>query len=340
MKTIPKVIVSVASLLVSGLVGRAQAPFAKPLADFDKLVSQLKTSNVIGEPIRAGEMAVVPFASIQFGMGAGGAMAGFGGGMSAKTVPMGVLIVEGDDVRVEMFPQEDREPSFLQGLLQAILDRKVVIMVNGLNIGNVPGTVQDLAPLIAEMMGQTTIITNGLNTGNLTVPRTAAPKTAPAAAAPVSELKRLYDAKKYEDALAMANTLVDKDPKSAEAHVWKGRILGSLAQGNPADMMKYGMGAMEEFEKALALDPNNPQAHLGRGIGRLAAPPGFGGDVDGAIADFEAAIAKEPSPEAYYRLGEALDRKKLHDQATAAYRNALRLNPNYAEAAKALAAEK
>jgi len=86
------------------------------------------------------------------------------------------------------------------------------------------------------------------------------------------------------DALAVADALISKDPKSADAHAWRGRIIGSLAQGNPVDMMKYGMGAREEFEKALTLDTNNWNAYLGRGILRLMASPGYGGDVGGAIA--------------------------------------------------------
>jgi tetratricopeptide (TPR) repeat protein len=68
------------------------------------------------------------------------------------------------------------------------------------------------------------------------------------------------------------------------------------------------------------------------------APPGFGGDTDGAIADFEAAIAKKPSPETYFQLGEALKKKGLNDKAAAAYKKSLELRPNYPEAAKALAA--
>jgi uncharacterized spore protein YtfJ len=307
------------------------------LADFDKLVSQLKISSVVGEPIRVGDTAVVPFAKVKFGLAGGEAMMGFGGGMGGTTVPLGILIVEGDDVRAELFPEQEEKTTSLQEIIKAILDRKVTFMVNGLNIGNAPGTIQDLAPLIAAMTGRKTVMVNGLNLGNLATPASTASS---AKNASLGELKRLFDAKKYADALAMADDLIAKDPKRADVHVWKGRIMGSLAQGNPLDIMKYGMGAMQEFEKALALDTNNPDAHLGRGIGRLTAPPGFGGDVDGAIADFEAAIANKPSPEAYFHLGEALKNKGLNDKAAAAYKKALELQPSYPEASKALAAIK
>ncbi|MGA1994554.1 MAG: tetratricopeptide repeat protein [Bryobacteraceae bacterium] len=337
MKTTKKTVLLTASVLLSGLLARAQAPLEKPLADFDKLVSQLKVGSVVGDPIRAGDTVVVPFARIRFGLGGGEAMMGFGGGMGGETVPLGILIVEGDDVRAEIFPEREEKPSVPEELARAILERKVVVMVNGLNVGNTSGTIQDLAPLISAMMGQTTVMVNGLNLGNLAKPASAAPS---ARNASLVELQKLFDAKKYADALAMADALIAKEPNNAEVHVWKGRVLGSLAQGNPADMTKYGMGAMQEFDKALALDANNPDAHLGRGIGRLKAPPGFGGDVDGAIADFEAAIARKPSPEAYYYLGEALRHKGLNDKAAAAYKKALDLQPNFQDASKALAAMK
>jgi len=337
MITVRRSVLLVALLLVCGRLARAQAPLAQPLADFDKLVAQLKVGNVVGEPIRAGDTAVVPFAKIKFGLGAGQAAMGFGGGMGAKTVPLGVLIVEGDDVRAELFPEQEEKTDTLQQLMQAILERKVVFMGNGLNIGSTSGTMQELAPLaplVSAMMGQTTIMGNALNFGHLSPPAAASSGKN----ASLAELKKLFDAAKYADALAMADVLVAKDPKNAQIHVWKGRIMGRLAQGSPVDVMKYGMGAMQEFEQALALDPNNPDAHVGRGVGRLMAPSGFGGDVDGSIADFEAAIARQPSPEAYYYLGEALKRKGSNDQAAAAYKKALELQPGYPEAAKALAA--
>ena len=150
-------------------------PLAKPLADFDKLVSELKASSVVGEPIRAGDTEVVPFAAVQFGLGSAGAMAGFVGGMGAKTVPLGVVIVEGDDVRVELLPRQEEKPSALmQQLIQGIIDRKVTFMTNGVNLGNAPGNVADLTPMITGMMGQTTVMVNGLNLGNLKTPGPAA----------------------------------------------------------------------------------------------------------------------------------------------------------------------
>lgn len=36
----------------------------------------------------------------------------------------------------------------------------------------------------------------------------------------------------------------------ADLHAWKGHPLESLAQSNPANMMKYGMGAMQKYETA------------------------------------------------------------------------------------------
>jgi predicted acylesterase/phospholipase RssA/uncharacterized spore protein YtfJ len=219
---------------------------AKPLAEFDKLVAQLKNGSVMGEPIHVGETVIIPFAKIKFGLGGGGAMMGFGGGMGGKTVPLGVLIVEGDDVRAELFPEQEEKPTVIQEIIQAVKDRKYVFMVNGLNIGNAPGTVEELAPLISGMMGQTTTIVNALNLGHLDSPARAA---APAKEVSLAEMKKLVDAKKFAEALGMADTLIAKDPKSAGLHVWKGRIMGSLAQGNPADMMTYGAGAMQEFER-------------------------------------------------------------------------------------------
>ncbi len=154
---------------------QAQTPLARPLAELDKLVAQVTSANVVGEPMRAGDATVVPFAAVQFGVGSAGAVAAVGGGMGGRVVPLGILIVQGDEVRLERIPEPAGEPSLVRELVQAVLERKVVFMGNGLNIGNAPGNVSDLQSLIAAQMGQTTIIGNALNLGSLNPPRPASP---------------------------------------------------------------------------------------------------------------------------------------------------------------------
>ena len=295
--------------LLAGLLC-AQAPLEEPLANFDKLVSNLRIGAVVGEPIKAGESYVVPFAKIRFGLGGGGAMMAFGGGMGGKTVPLGILIVEDEDVRVELFPEEEKKPSLFQELLPVLLQALPQMMGGKSPFGGKPAGDQPAgAPKTIE------------------IPKDASLDT----------VKKLFEEKKYEDAMALADALLAKDPNCPDLHAWKGHIMGSLAQGNPADMMKYGTGAMQEYETSLRLDPENADGHFGRGMVRLMAPPGFGGDLDGAVADFEAAMAKRPFAEGYYRLGTAYEKKGEVEKAKAAYKKAMELKPGYAEAAAALA---
>jgi tetratricopeptide (TPR) repeat protein len=299
-------------LLASGLLN-AQAPLEQPLANFDKLVSNLRVGAVVGEPVKVGDTFIVPFAKIRFGLGGGGAMMAFGGGMGGKTVPLGILIIEGEDVRVEIFPEEEKKPSLFQELLPVLLKMLPQMMGDKSPFGSKPAEAQPSA--------------GGKPAG---VPKDAS----------LDHVKKLFEEKRFSEALAMADALLAKDPNNADLHAWKGHAMGSLAQGNPANMMKYGMGAMQEYETALQLDPNNADGHFGRGMVRLMAPPGFGGDLDGAVEDFEAAVAKQPFAEAYFNLGTALQKKGDVEKAKAAYKKALELKPDYSEAAKALAALK
>jgi len=299
-------------LLVSGLLN-AQAPLEQPLANFDKLVSNLRVGAVVGEPVKVGETFVVPFAKIHFGLGGGGAMMAYGGGMGGKTVPLGILIIEGEDVRVELFPEEEKKPSLFQELLPVILKMLPQMMGDKSPFGPKPSVAQPSHP-----------------------PKPAeVPKDAS-----LDGVKKLFEEKRFSEALDMADALLAKDPNSADLHAWKGHAMGSLAQGNPANMMKYGMGAMQEYETTLQLDPDNADGHFGRGMVRLMAPPGFGGDLDGAVEDFEAAVAKKPFAEAYFYLGTAHQKKGDFEKARAAYKKALELQPGHPEAAKALTALK
>lgn len=290
----------------SGLAfGQTAGPLDQPLANFDKLISSLKVSSVLGEPIQVGDTTIIPFAKISFGLGGGGAMMAFGGGMGGKTIPLGILVIEGENVRVELFPEEEKKPSFLQEMLPVLLQM-------------LPQFMGGKFPLAAK-------------------PPSPGPKPekSPAAApkdASLDMVKKLFEQKNFAEALEVADALLAKEPNNAEYHVWKGHAMGRLAQGNPADMMKYGLGAMQEYETALQLDLKNPGGHFGRGMTRL-----YMGNLDGAIDDFEFACAKDPFPEACYYLGEAYKKKGLTDKAKEAYKKALELKPDYAPAATALA---
>jgi tetratricopeptide (TPR) repeat protein len=118
--------------------------------------------------------------------------------------------------------------------MEAIRDRKVVFMVNGLNIGNTSGTIQDLAPLLSAMTGQTTVMVNGLNLGNLNLPRSALPGSDAAVNGVIADLEAAIAKKSSPEAYY----------RLGEA--WKAK--GSNDKAAAA------------YKKALELQPNYPEA--------------------------------------------------------------------------------
>lgn len=306
MKTKSFLAVSFVSLFIFSGLGWSQqkTTLEESFVSFDKLMSTLKVSSLVGEPVRSGETVIIPFAKISFGLGAGGGMMGFGGGMGGKTIPLGILIIEGEEVRVELFPQEEKKPSLLTEMLPVLM-----------NI--LPKLMEQKMPFLSKPPSEKPGI--------------------PVGEASLDKVKSLFNEKRFQEALTMVDSLIAMEPNNSDLHVWKGNIMGSLAQGNPIDMMRYGMGAMQEFDKALVLNPENPGAHFGRGMGRLMAPPGFGQNLDGAIEDLEFTCKKEPFPDAYYQLGVAYKKKGLTDKAKEAFKKALGLKPDHEQAAKALA---
>jgi uncharacterized spore protein YtfJ len=306
--------ISIAFLFVWAVPLKPQekSPVEESLIHFEKMLSNIEVNSVIGKPIRQGDITIIPFSKISFGLGAGGATMGFGGGMGGKTIPLGILIIEGEDVRVELLPQEEKKPSFLAEMLPALIQH------------------------LPELLQQKSLL-------SLPRPAEKAPEKPgkPAEKKSLAQVEKLFNEKKYKEALGSIDSLIAAEPNNADFHAWKGNIMGSLASsGNPLDMMKYGMGAMQEFETALKLDPNNVMGHFGRGVGRLMAPQGFGGDVDGAVEDLEFACKKGAFAEAYYYLGVAYQKKGLQSKAKEAFKKALELQPDYPEAAEALASIK
>jgi len=106
---------------------------------------------------------------------------------------------------------------------------------------------------------------------------------------------------------------------------------------SPVDYVQLGNGyyeqgrygrAIDEYTKALDIDPNYAKAYDNRGVA-LAQE----GNLTGAISDFTMAIANNPNDaEAYNNRGHVYARQGLYVQAISDYSNAIKIKPNYAKA--------
>ena len=56
-------------LALPGLSSQPQTPLGGPLAAFDQLRAQLTSADVVGEPMRAGDVTVIPFAASRMAPG-------------------------------------------------------------------------------------------------------------------------------------------------------------------------------------------------------------------------------------------------------------------------------
>jgi Flp pilus assembly protein TadD len=89
--------------------------------------------------------------------------------------------------------------------------------------------------------------------------------------------------------------------------------------------------ALASFDKALQLNPLQFNAYLGE-----AAMFEKRGNLAEAIKEYMQAMEIAPTPEGYFRLGQALQRNSQKYEAIAAYQQALKLAPGMQEAQEAL----
>ena len=108
-------------------------------------------------------------------------------------------------------------------------------------------------------------------------------------------------------------------PGSAHIHAHYATALG---EGG-----KYAE-ALTEFDKSLAIRPNDPETLLKRGTSLAGL-----GRLDEAIADYRAVIALRPDDAmAYLNLGASLSARANYDEAVATYRTVLAIQPGSGEA--------
>lgn len=128
-----------------------------------------------------------------------------------------------------------------------------------------------------------------------------------------------------------------------ETYALRASVFGHLIglNPNPINAMRLGPKADNAMDKAIELGPDNPRVWLMRGIGSIYKPKLFGGGAEKAEVDIRKAIAKfdgdkpeAPRPawgraESYAWLGQALARQDKTEDAKAAYRKALEIDPEF-----------
>ncbi len=175
---------------------------------------------------------------------------------------------------------------------------------------------------------------------------------------PLQQAAHLVSTGRYDEAEAIANQVLTKNPKQAQAHY----VLGLVAY-----MRKKYPQAIEAFNKAAKLTPGNPVifSNLGESLRRSGEPkkalaafkrcvsihPGFNMGMmgianclsdlkrnDEAMKVFQRLLAGNPSfAPAYHYLGAHLARNEQYKQALPLLRKAVALRENYADALMTLA---
>ncbi|HEY3052316.1 MAG TPA: tetratricopeptide repeat protein [Thermoanaerobaculia bacterium] len=113
---------------------------------------------------------------------------------------------------------------------------------------------------------------------------------------------------------------LELDESLAEAHV-------NLAFASLISRHDF-TGSRREFERALALDPNNPHAHHWYAYFFLAA-----GDLDRALAEIEKARAVDPSSSIIQTdIGNILFRARKYTEAIAQFQRVIKSDPSFAQA--------
>jgi tetratricopeptide (TPR) repeat protein len=125
-----------------------------------------------------------------------------------------------------------------------------------------------------------------------------------------------------------AERAVELNPNSAEYHRTLGTLCGQAISSAGFAGLRHGKCALDEVDKAIALDPKSSDAWLSHGVGMYYLPAAFGGGVEKAIGDFRKAIAlNSDSADAWLWLGIALRKSNQEDEAHKAIEKSLQLNP-------------
>jgi tetratricopeptide (TPR) repeat protein len=120
---------------------------------------------------------------------------------------------------------------------------------------------------------------------------------------------------------------VSLKPDSAEYYRVLGTLYGQAIIDIPSGL-NYGAKAKEAINQAVEKAPKSAPMYVARGVGNFYLPTMLGGGPKPAIDDFRKAIQLDPSDaEAYLWLGVALRKDNHDDEARKAFEKSLALDP-------------
>jgi tetratricopeptide (TPR) repeat protein len=138
-----------------------------------------------------------------------------------------------------------------------------------------------------------------------------------------------FNGKAYDDAEDFFEEAIDTNDKVADYHYWYGSTLGQIA--TDANTLRQGMLApkiKDSFEKTIALDPKNIDAHWGLVEFYTKAPGFMGGSWDKATQT-ASGIMKINKAEGYRALGIINERQEKFAEAESQFVQAYKTDPLY-----------
>jgi tetratricopeptide (TPR) repeat protein len=136
-----------------------------------------------------------------------------------------------------------------------------------------------------------------------------------------------YDKREnIENAVKVFNTALELDPRYAGAYAGRGQAYWKMyeTRGNAKDL-RWIDGSRRDCEHSLSLDKRLAAGHACLGTVYKGT-----GHYEEAVAQFESAVAAEPtSDDAYRGLADAYERLGKLDDAEKTYRRAIQLRPHY-----------
>lgn len=120
-------------------------------------------------------------------------------------------------------------------------------------------------------------------------------------------------------------------PKSSEAHMFLGSLLGQLTEYVPLGGMRYGPESTRELDEAIKLDSNNQGAYVSRALAFYFTPSMFGGSKEKASEYLHKAIQISPNSDeagrAYIWLAQMELQQGQKSDASRDIQSALRIDP-------------